>query len=653
MKQHVVRFTGERIHRMLEKPWILNPPEPMSDPSKSPVASERWAAISSNLLDQADKLGRNRNDERPPSGEYLETLAQQEFPKNISGLESPQVGIIDVIISYGQGTKLGPDTPYLMDPKPLTLRGFRNGAEPDEGESESSSQDSDTELPSILTKGLELSKEATGLMRGPLAYTAKSTRSGTCYSNENYKLSHLMGFIEAGDSSAKRRALSDIKNGAVDLSPISKLREPTAQVGIVGRSTTSMPTPRSAEPAMPRAMLRPSRLDNDSDIPMTDAPPLNSYSTRSPTKSLGEASPATAQAASLLIELSKPYQERLNTNPMPMTRPSTPPSLLAPFARPHDQTQNHQHYSPVQLTRESSFQGTVNPFDTSVPSLASSPLTTPPSSPTMCPSHSPNVKKWVNLKYTSPLQSSSSTSQDTSPFRAPRSRNDDEQLHQEPLGFRGVNENLSGSCANQPVGIGSYDGSLDDLDLELLDENPRDDQDKDIEMEYTTSPEVATLRSSKLKEGSATQNQPRRSTRKPINTTPNPDPITSFPTQIQQQTPQSPSQARTTVTTTRAMTTRPTTPLNSLAPKGSSTINNHSSSNTNTTKSLPSFRKPRTPKPPASQLSEIDQNFHPSPLSEDCRIRYAPQGVVRQVSSVREGWFDERGIVVGVRFVVG
>ena len=60
-----------------------------------------------------------------------------------------------------------------------------------------------------------------------------------------------------------------------------------------------------------------------------------------------------------------------------------------------------------------------------------------------------------------------------------------------------------------------------------------------------------------------------------------------------------------------------------------------------------------TPGKPASQIREAyDTEFVPGELDEGCRIGFADPGMVRQVVSKRGGWFKEKGVVMGVRYVI-
>ena len=69
MAEQIVRFCGQRISRVLEKPWIIVPPGQNPDGSRrnsygvgrqmSASAEQRWGAVSNAILAEADKAGVN------------------------------------------------------------------------------------------------------------------------------------------------------------------------------------------------------------------------------------------------------------------------------------------------------------------------------------------------------------------------------------------------------------------------------------------------------------------------------------------------------------------------------------------------------------------------------------------------------------------
>lgn len=124
-------FAGNRMHYLQERPWVILPPGQEADGSlrglkRSKTAAvgpqERWEQIGAALLAEADKRGFNQYGDRPPTGEYLETLAQLNMPEAVDEMQrpgAPKFGVIDVIISVGEGKKHVGSANYLKEPTRL------------------------------------------------------------------------------------------------------------------------------------------------------------------------------------------------------------------------------------------------------------------------------------------------------------------------------------------------------------------------------------------------------------------------------------------------------------------------------------------------------------------------------------------------------
>ena len=113
--KQIVRFTGFRVNRVFEKPWIIIPPgqDPDGVPAQyndrdSDATGRRWHAISDAILLAADGAGRGRDGERSALGEYLESLASLPMQPEVAGVQNPgsaDFGAIDVVISWTKGTR--------------------------------------------------------------------------------------------------------------------------------------------------------------------------------------------------------------------------------------------------------------------------------------------------------------------------------------------------------------------------------------------------------------------------------------------------------------------------------------------------------------------------------------------------------------------
>ena len=125
--KQIVRFTGFRINKKFEKPWIIVPSgqDPHGVPAQyedrgSDAAGRRWHAISNTLLLAADRAGRGRDGQRSVLGEYLESLASLPMLPEVAGVQRPgsaDFGVIDVVISWTKGTRA--DLTETSDGRPM------------------------------------------------------------------------------------------------------------------------------------------------------------------------------------------------------------------------------------------------------------------------------------------------------------------------------------------------------------------------------------------------------------------------------------------------------------------------------------------------------------------------------------------------------
>lgn len=185
IKVRMHRFTGYKLSRFIEKPWIFVPPGHQSDGSRRasfPVSASipeslvdagpnqrassplnktipeirantganrrtsapvnasfsgnldaeadrnlRWTTIGSKLIEEADRVGRDRHGERPVTGEYLECLASLPAPselKDVQNAGGARFGIIDVVLIWGKGQKDVAGSKYLTEPTRLRLESY-------------------------------------------------------------------------------------------------------------------------------------------------------------------------------------------------------------------------------------------------------------------------------------------------------------------------------------------------------------------------------------------------------------------------------------------------------------------------------------------------------------------------------------------------
>lgn len=133
MTEQIVRFSGRRVHRLLEKPWILipfgHPADGRLRPERQNIGSsgdaeQRWASVSKALFMEANKLEKGRNGELSKLGDYLSALAALEMPTEVEAMQTvgdPKIGIIDVVVTAGMGRKDDSNGLRLMQPTPIRL----------------------------------------------------------------------------------------------------------------------------------------------------------------------------------------------------------------------------------------------------------------------------------------------------------------------------------------------------------------------------------------------------------------------------------------------------------------------------------------------------------------------------------------------------
>ena len=139
MSELIVRFSGRRIGRHVERPWIMVPPGQNPDGTvregkrsngACPSVRGRWVALSRALNLEAEKSGGDENGALTVGGEYLASLAKLEMPAAVGAMQEEgghSFGVIDVVVIYGRGQKDDASCPYLTEPTPIRV--MSHGAE--------------------------------------------------------------------------------------------------------------------------------------------------------------------------------------------------------------------------------------------------------------------------------------------------------------------------------------------------------------------------------------------------------------------------------------------------------------------------------------------------------------------------------------------
>jgi hypothetical protein len=131
-KTHHQVFAGYRVDYLAERPWIILPPQTAADGSPRKIksaffAEKRWKDIGKALSREANERGMDKHGNVPPTSKFLKALATLGMPDQVVELQqrdSRNFGIIDVVITAGEGRKVTSGTGYLTKPQRFTDENF-------------------------------------------------------------------------------------------------------------------------------------------------------------------------------------------------------------------------------------------------------------------------------------------------------------------------------------------------------------------------------------------------------------------------------------------------------------------------------------------------------------------------------------------------
>lgn len=120
-------FAGTRVDYLSERPWIivhtgLTANISGEDRATASSVEPRWLAICQALQHEAQARGTDVEGNIPPSAEFLRALAAMQMPRQVHDMQLPggrNFGVIDVIISAGEGKKTTAGAGYLKAPQRL------------------------------------------------------------------------------------------------------------------------------------------------------------------------------------------------------------------------------------------------------------------------------------------------------------------------------------------------------------------------------------------------------------------------------------------------------------------------------------------------------------------------------------------------------
>lgn len=120
-------FAGTRVDYLAERPWVIFPTTVLSKDASNCgkvtlPAEVRWQAICRALRCEAQERGTDVGGTMPPSAEFLKALSYIQMPQELRDLHRPSCrsfGVIDVVISAGDGKKVTSGSGYLNRPQRL------------------------------------------------------------------------------------------------------------------------------------------------------------------------------------------------------------------------------------------------------------------------------------------------------------------------------------------------------------------------------------------------------------------------------------------------------------------------------------------------------------------------------------------------------
>jgi hypothetical protein len=125
-------FAGYRSDYLVERPWVILSPQKNADgsPRKSKgicLPEDRWNGICEALVRESEARNMDKDGNIPPSAEFLKALATMQMPDQVKGMQragSRAFGVVDVVITAGDGRKVTSGAGYLKAPQRLMDENF-------------------------------------------------------------------------------------------------------------------------------------------------------------------------------------------------------------------------------------------------------------------------------------------------------------------------------------------------------------------------------------------------------------------------------------------------------------------------------------------------------------------------------------------------
>lgn len=196
-------FSGRRTQWMCERAWVIVPPGQDPDGSRRrPVVNaetteDRWDRIQQELLKEVEARGVDERGNIPFVAKYLTEVSKLAMPpelRNWCDLRGQQFGVVDVVLSYGQGLKDSPAKIYISEPTRLRSSKFKKRTHaqafsedfPVSAENNSSHHNNRYNLRSTTPETSAAGKESSPIPRTPAGQKPSKTSSRSLPAEQTY-----------------------------------------------------------------------------------------------------------------------------------------------------------------------------------------------------------------------------------------------------------------------------------------------------------------------------------------------------------------------------------------------------------------------------------------------------------------------------------
>lgn len=172
-------------------------------------AEQRWKEVSRALMNEAHALGLNEKERRPPSGEFLEHLADMKMPAEVRDMQSVsghKYGVIDVVMTLGKGRKYPTSFGFLREPRHMANEAFKERSLSKRAESEEVDSSAANGAPCQIADMVSLPLPSSQQPRGRSLESSSPTLSPINKKNEQQPPSTSVSGGEATHGGSRQRS---------------------------------------------------------------------------------------------------------------------------------------------------------------------------------------------------------------------------------------------------------------------------------------------------------------------------------------------------------------------------------------------------------------------------------------------------------------